>query len=185
MQVSIAILRARLREAGTGFRDRLTDGELAQAIRDSCQPEGHGRMAGCRIVQAGLSVHAGIRAPRDQVLRVQHALSPPAHAARQERVLHRGMYDTTEAMVTWHIDSEHPRPTRPFFDVSPLTSDYWAWLHHCSVLINVQRGLLFLGGRLLLVIHILVLMVQQQTCTCLIANKTCATALSKSNGQAE
>ena len=30
---------------------------------------------------------------------------PVAHTARQERVLHRGMYDHAEAMTTWHIDS--------------------------------------------------------------------------------
>ena len=39
-----------------------------------------------------------------------HSLSaavhvPVAHTAHQERVLHRGMYDSVEAIMAWHIDS--------------------------------------------------------------------------------
>ena len=28
-----------------------------------------------------------------------------AHTARQERVLHRGMYDSAEVIMTWHTDT--------------------------------------------------------------------------------
>ena len=48
---------------------------------------------------------AGVRVPRDQILRVQSAYDPQATAARRERMLHRQRYTETDAMIIWHIDS--------------------------------------------------------------------------------
>jgi hypothetical protein len=39
------------------------------------------------------------------VLQVLKAADPEANEARQERINHRRVYDITEAMVLWHIDS--------------------------------------------------------------------------------
>ncbi|KAK9918548.1 hypothetical protein WJX75_004894 [Coccomyxa subellipsoidea] len=105
LQVSEYVLRARLREAGSVFRHRLDDQELAQVIEDTCHVSGHGRATGFRVIQAALSARSGVRVPRSQVLCVQAETDPDAHQARRERVIHRRMYDVHEAMVAWHIDS--------------------------------------------------------------------------------
>ena len=106
MQVNPKTLSNRLKEAGSGFRHHLSDSELLEALQETCHIDTHGRATGHRVRQAGLSSRAGIRAPREQILRVSREHDPEGNAARQERLIHRRQYTITEPMVLWHIDSE-------------------------------------------------------------------------------
>lgn len=99
-------LSSRLREIYDSYRHSLPREELLQAVDQTVHLSESGRLMGHRLVQAALFRHAGIRAPREQVLEALREHDPAGLAARQERILPRRTYDVTEAMILWHIDCD-------------------------------------------------------------------------------
>lgn len=105
LQVSDSTLYRHYRRHGLNFCDHLEDAEVLEAVQMHCHIDRHGRSSGHRVIQATLRTRAGVRVPRQQILRVQAGHDPQANAARRQRMLHRQRYSETQAKIIWQTDS--------------------------------------------------------------------------------
>lgn len=94
----------RLKASGSSFRHRLSQAEIVSLAEEHCHISENGRAAGHRMVQAALFSRAGARPARQNILSALRQHDPAGTAARQERIIPRGLYSITQALVVWHID---------------------------------------------------------------------------------